>query len=392
MIIEERKGVPGYEVVRLKEKKTNYCVLIPVINEKDNIALELKRAVDSKSIEACDVIICDGNSTDGTNDASFLESLGVTTILIKKTKGKQGAQLRMGFDFAINEGYEGFITIDGNNKDSIEDIPNFVKKLDEGYDFVQGSRFIKGGKEINTPIFRKIMVKCVHSPIISLTAHKRYTDTTNAFRAYSKNYITNPRVDLFRDIFDGYELLAYTSTRASQIGLKTCEIPVTRAYPKGEVPSKIKGVKANFILLKVLLLNMLGFYKPKKVAKRLFLGYTLFMLAVSLGFLFLTIYSLNNSIKNYSKVFGEKYNEIKLIIYDENEEERDPSEYTDEEKMELIRLYDELDVIEKQGISKTQPIVFGALTVVFIGGTVYFYDLRSYLDERDNEKNRSNNS
>lgn len=131
-------------------------------------------------------------------------------------------------------GYKGIITIDGNNKDSIEDVPNFIEKLKEGYDLIQGSRFIDGGKAINTPIIRTISVKLIHAPIISLTAHQRFTDTTNAYRAYSAAYLQDDRVKPLRDIFMSYELLAYLSVRATQLGYKACEIPVTRSYPKNK--------------------------------------------------------------------------------------------------------------------------------------------------------------
>ncbi len=51
----------------------------------------------------------------------------------------------------MKRGYQGIITIDGNNKDSIEDVPTFIKKLQEGYGLVQGSRFVRGGRAIHTP-------------------------------------------------------------------------------------------------------------------------------------------------------------------------------------------------------------------------------------------------
>ena len=187
--------------------------------------------------------------------------MGANSLLVKIGAGKQGAQLRMGFWWALERGYDGFITIDGNNKDSIEDVPSFIKKLDAGYDFVQGSRFIKGGQAINTPIIRWLAVRLIHAPVISLTARKRFTDTTNAYRAYSKKYITHPEVQPFRDIFATYELLAYLSVKASQLGLKTCEIPVTREYPKsGKTPTKIKGLRGNSLLLKILFANARGKY------------------------------------------------------------------------------------------------------------------------------------
>lgn len=179
-------------------------------------------------------------------------------------KGKQGAQLRMGFWWALERGYEGIITIDGNNKDSIEDVPRFIEKLDEGYDFVQGSRFVNRGQAINTPFIRLLSVKLIHAPIISLTAKKRFTDTTNAYRAHSKKYLKHPQVKPFRDIFQTYELLAYLSVKASRLNLKVCEIPVTRAYPKNErTPTKISPLKGNFKLLKILFDNFKGRYNVK---------------------------------------------------------------------------------------------------------------------------------
>ena len=193
----------------------------------------------------------------------MMRGLGVNTLLVKKGPGKQGAQLRMGFYWALKRGYEGIITIDGNNKDSIEDVSNFIEKLEEGYDFVQGSRFIAGGQAINTPISRHIAVKLIHAPVISFTAKEKFTDTTNNFRAYSKKYLTHPLVQPFRNVFKTYELLAYLSTRASQLKLKTCEIPVTRAYPNsGKVPTKISPIKGNSELMKILLANAAGRYNP----------------------------------------------------------------------------------------------------------------------------------
>ena len=52
----------------------------------------------------------------------------------------------MGIWWALQRGYQGIITIDGNNKDSIEDIPHFIEKLKAGYDLVQGSRLSPHGQ------------------------------------------------------------------------------------------------------------------------------------------------------------------------------------------------------------------------------------------------------
>lgn len=258
------KGVPTYDCDEYCHKLKEYCVLIPIINEGTRIHRELQRAKKAHISDVADIIICDGGSTDGCTDEAILRSLEVNTLLVKRDTGKQGAQLRMGMYFALQRGYKGIITIDGNDKDSIEDVPRFIEKLEEGYDLIQGSRFIRGGKAINTPKSRLIAVKLVHAPIVSLTAGQRFTDTTNAYRGYSARYLKDPRVDIFRDIFMTYELLAYLSVRATQIGMRACEIPVTRAYPKqGKTPTKISLLKGNWELMKILFANLMRKYNVK---------------------------------------------------------------------------------------------------------------------------------
>ena len=192
-----------------------------------------------------------------------MELYGVNTLLVKTGPGKQGAQLRMGLYFALQRDYKGVLTIDGNNKDSIEDVPRFIEKLQQGYDLVQGSRFVKGGHAVNTPPVRYAAVRLIHAPVTSLAARQWFTDTTNAYRAYSREYLTHPEVRPLRDVFMGYELLAYLSVRATQLGLKACEVPVTRAYPaSGKTPTKISGLKGNSDLLKVLFATLAGKYNP----------------------------------------------------------------------------------------------------------------------------------
>ena len=257
-------GVPRFELEEYAGKSSKYCLLIPIINEGERIRRELERAQRAGIHQLVDIAVCDGGSTDGCTDSQRLRALGVNALLVKRDAGKQGAQLRMGIHWALERGYDGILTIDGNDKDSIEDVPKFIEKLEEGYDLVQGSRFVPGGRAVNTPKSRYWAVKLIHAPLISLTAGQRFTDTTNAYRAYSRAYLTHPAVQPLRDIFSGYELLAYLSVRATQLGLKACEVPVERAYPKnGPAPTKIKGFKGNSNLLKILFAALAGRYDPE---------------------------------------------------------------------------------------------------------------------------------
>ena len=256
-------GVPDYEVLSFEEKSSEYCLLVPVLNEAGRIEKELERGRRFGVDKAADIIILDGGSNDGGVGCDMLKEFGVNALLTKTGPGRQGAQLRMGFHFALERGYCGFVTVDGNNKDSIEDVPAFIEKLKEGYGFVQGSRYIKGGTAENTPFYRHIAVRCLHAPLISKAAGFKYTDTTNAFRAYSREYISDEITDIFRDVFSGYELLAYLSVRATQTGYKAIEIPAARRYPKNQkTPTKISPISGSAELLRILVNTVRGKYRP----------------------------------------------------------------------------------------------------------------------------------
>ena len=179
----KQSGVPAFEETVYADKTKDYVLLIPVINEGERILRELARALCHHVSKHVDIVICDGGSTDGSLEDERLKKMQVNTLLVKKDEGKQGAQLRMGISWALQRGYQGVLTIDGNYKDSIEDVPRFIEKLKEGYDFVQGSRFIRGGHAIRTPLIRHLSVRLLHAPVISLTAKHFFTDTTNNVRA-----------------------------------------------------------------------------------------------------------------------------------------------------------------------------------------------------------------
>jgi glycosyltransferase involved in cell wall biosynthesis len=253
---------PDFEVLELAPKQTKYCVCVFVINEGERIQKQLRAM--KKFTKQIDIIVADGGSTDGSLEKDFLKAQGVRALLTKKGKGKLSAQMRMAFAWAIHEGYEGVVVVDGNGKDDTAALPDFVKKLDEGFDHIQGSRFVPGGKAVNTPLSREIGLHLIHAPLISLASGERHTDTTNGFRGYSARLLKDEDIAIFRDIFQTYELHYYLAIESSRRkAYRTTEIPVTRTYPKkGKTPTKISPVKGNVHILGVLFKAVAGKYKP----------------------------------------------------------------------------------------------------------------------------------
>jgi glycosyltransferase involved in cell wall biosynthesis len=253
--------VPKFDIQEFAPKQTKFAVCVFLINEGEKIKKQLTKM--AAQADLADIIIADGGSTDGSLPEELLKQTHVRTLLTKREPGKLGTQMRMAFAYALKEGYKGVIVVDGNNKDDTTAIPLFNQALDDGYDHIQGSRFIKGGKAINTPLERLLGVHILHSPVVSLSAGFRFTDTTNGFRAYSRRLLEDPRMAVFRAIFTGYEFHYYLAIRAANLHFKIKEVPVTRAYPKGApAPTKISPIKGNFGVLHKLFKAALHRYDP----------------------------------------------------------------------------------------------------------------------------------
>jgi glycosyltransferase involved in cell wall biosynthesis len=263
-IINTEWEVPAFRHLELRPKQARYCLVIPVINEGERLINQLQCMAELGHMDIVDVIIADGGSNDASTRPDRLLELGVVELLIKDGPGKLSAQLRMAYAWALEAGYDGIITIDGNGKDGVETIPDFVAALDHGIDYAQASRFIKGGEAINTPFVRLMAIRFLHAPLLSLAAGKWLTDTTQGYRAYSARYLLHLDVRPFRSVFAKYELLAYLTVRASQLGLNATEIPTRRIYPDdGTVPTKISTISGNLDLLNTLWSTVTRRYHPK---------------------------------------------------------------------------------------------------------------------------------
>jgi hypothetical protein len=253
--------VPACESWELRPRRARHALCVFVLNEGERLTRQLTRM--APWTDAVDVMVADGGSTDGSNRPELLACHGVQTLLIKRGPGRLSAQMRMALAHALRQGYEGVLVMDGNNKDDPAAIPRLVRALDEGVDHAQGSRFVPGGRAVNTPPLRYWAIKLLHAPLLSLASGFRYTDTTNGFRGYGRRFLLDPRVQPFRAVFTDYELHYYLALRAAELGFAVREVPTTRTYPaRGQVPTKIHGWRGNWRVLKTLLAVCLGRYHP----------------------------------------------------------------------------------------------------------------------------------
>lgn len=258
--------IKGFEIHSYAERASITAVVVPVINEGDRLHALLARMRECGIFEKFDVIVTDGGSGDGSVADERLTNEGVNTLIVKRIEGKLGTQLQGAYDFCLERGYEEIVTIDGNNKDNPEAIFKISEKLKEGFDFVQASRFVRGGSHKNTPISRLLAIRLVHSPLLSLASGFRWTDTTQGFRGYRKNLLASKQIDAFNPKLFDYKFLFYMSYAAPKLGFRCIEVPSERNYPSdGPVPTKISGITGNFKVMSSLLRVCIGQFGPKRV-------------------------------------------------------------------------------------------------------------------------------
>lgn len=257
------REIPSFRVDYDREKRARHALCVFVINEGEKIRKQLRALSTYQGM--VDVVVGDGGSTDGSLSLDILEETGVKALLVKTGPGKLSSQMRMAMGYCLDQGYEGIVIIDGNGKDGLDAIPAMVEALCQGWDHVQGSRFIPGGHHENTPVSRYLAVRLLHAPMLSLAAGFPYTDTTNGFRAYSKRLLEAPEVDVFRDVFDRYQLHYHLAIEAVRNNFMVKEIPVSRVYPAtGKTPTKIKGFGGLYSVLRQLWDVCRGKYRSQK--------------------------------------------------------------------------------------------------------------------------------
>ncbi|MEI7742970.1 MAG: glycosyltransferase family 2 protein [Chloroflexota bacterium] len=254
--------VPVHDALTIRSREHRYCVAVFALNEGERLLGQLDRIATLRP--DADVIVADGGSTDGSTALELMAARRVSVLLTKRDRGGLSAQMRMAIAFILDAGYDGMVVMDGNGKDDPRGIELILAALADGADHVQGSRYLPGGRGINTPRSRHLGVRLLHAPLVSLASGRRYTDTTNGFRGYSARLLTDPRVAPLRSVFDRYQLHYYLAIRAARLGFDVREVPVTRTYPaSGPIPTKISPVRGNISILVQLLEACTGRFNPR---------------------------------------------------------------------------------------------------------------------------------
>jgi dolichol-phosphate mannosyltransferase len=204
--------------------------VIPVYDEVGKIGKVLARFTNPAVDEICLVVDCPSKAI-LHEIKTATKKIGVPVHIIKNAQRKGiGYAIREGIRYALHEGYDIIVVMAGNNKDDPREIPRLLAPIvKDGYDYVQGSRFLPGGKREKTPIFRGIFNR-IFPFIWTLLTNVRCTDVTNGFRAYKTKIFKDKRFKIWQSWLNGYELEYYIHYKILTLGYKIREVPVSKTY------------------------------------------------------------------------------------------------------------------------------------------------------------------
>ena len=192
-------------------------VCIPAFNEAESISEVIRMSLKYAS----EVLVYDDGSTDGTYQVAI--SSGATAIRNPKNRG-YGVAIRSLFREAKQKKVDIMITIDSDGQHDPSQIPDFLKAMDQGFDIVIGSRFLRNEDKQKVPKFRSLGIKTI-TKVTKVASYGKITDSQSGFRAYSNNALS--KIDLFED---GMAVSTEILLRASENKLLITEVPITIKY------------------------------------------------------------------------------------------------------------------------------------------------------------------
>ncbi len=195
-------------------------VIIPTYNEALNIKFIINEIF--KTCPDINILIVDDNSPDGTAEIVH-QMLDKRIYILKRTK-KQGLASAYieGFKKGIDLGFNRFIQMDADFSHKPEYLPLMLENLKK-YDFVIGSRNIKGGGVQNWSFFRNLISKAgsLYSKIILFCP---INDLTGGFNGWRKEVLEG--ISLNNIISLGYSFQIELKYKAYKKGFKYIEFPI----------------------------------------------------------------------------------------------------------------------------------------------------------------------
>jgi len=198
--------------------QSRWLAALPVYNEVDFVGPIL----DEVCQYACDVLVVDDGSDDGTADV--LAKRGDVRVIRHAENRGYGAALKTAFEYAIEEDLTGIVTLDCDGQHQPKRIPRFIEAASAG-DIVSGSRYLKRYPGDDEPPAERMFINRRITGELNRRLGLDLSDAFCGFKAYRTSALREMRIT-----DDGYAMPLQLWVEAAAAGLRVIEVPVPLIY------------------------------------------------------------------------------------------------------------------------------------------------------------------
>ena len=199
-------------------------VVLPTFNEALNIEAILERL--RAAVPDADLLVIDDSSPDGTGKLAEKvgADLGQIEVLSRPAKSGLGSAYRLGFQLAIDRGYDVCVEMDSDFSHEPERLPALIAAVGDGADLAIGSRYVPGGSTPSWPRSRRWLSRGGNLYAAAVLGF-RVKDATAGFRAYSTDMLQMIGPSRLRA--EGYGFQVEMAYMVHRLGGSITELPIT---------------------------------------------------------------------------------------------------------------------------------------------------------------------
>ena len=199
-------------------------VVLPTYNEAGNIAEVLRRL--RSAVGDADLLVIDDSSPDGTGELAekVAAELGQIEVRSRPAKSGLGSAYRLGFELAIDRGYDVCVEMDSDFSHEPERLPELLRAVGDGADLAIGSRYVPGGSTPSWPRSRRWLSRGGNT-YAALVLGLRVKDSTAGFRAYRTAMLKEVGPSRLRA--EGYGFQVEMAYMVHRLGGTIVEVPIT---------------------------------------------------------------------------------------------------------------------------------------------------------------------
>lgn len=209
-------------------RQEKIIALIPAFNEEGKIGTVVSRVTQGALNWIDSILVIDDGSVDNTRNEAINNG---AVVISHNQKMGVGCAIKTGIDYALKHQFDIAVIMGGDNQDNPEEAERLLHPILYGkFDFVQGSRYMSGGRIINIPLFRLITTRAYALFFRALLGFP-ISDGTNGFRAFKLKIFKDKNINIWQDWLNHYELEPYLLYKVIATKLNVTEAPVTKTYP-----------------------------------------------------------------------------------------------------------------------------------------------------------------